>query len=95
MKMSPRESEIEPKPDHDENVSGIGKITRKIVSTSKEAILSDNIKKLFYNLLTALLTVSLILSVSVFTYGAFYFAYMPSEVLNTTSISEHHCLLGS
>jgi len=78
--MSPRESEIEPKPDHDENVSGIGKITRKIVSTSKEAILSDNIKKLCYNLLTALLTVSLILSVSVFTYGAFYFAYMPSEV---------------
>jgi len=71
---------VDPAPDHDLSVSGIGKITRRLVRTSREVILSDHLKKLFYNLLTALLTVSLILSVSVFTYGAFYFAYMPAEV---------------
>ena len=71
---------VDPAPDHDVSVSGIGKITRRLVNTSREVILSDHLKKLFYNLLTALLTVSLILSVSVFTYGAFYFAYMPAEV---------------
>ena len=37
-------------------------------------------RKIVYNILTFLLTITLILGVSIFTYGTFYFAYMPSEV---------------
>ena len=37
-------------------------------------------RKIVYNILTFLLTITLIFGVSVFTYGTFYFAYMPSEV---------------
>ena len=61
--------------------SGVGQMARRLVTTGKEAVITNNTKRLFYNLLTALLTLGLILSVSVFTYGTFYFAYMPSEVL--------------
>ena len=37
-------------------------------------------RKIVYNILTFLLTITLIFGVSIFTYGTFYFAYMPSEV---------------
>ena len=37
-------------------------------------------RKFIYNLLTFLLTLTLIMGVSIFTYGTFYFAYMPTEV---------------
>ena len=37
-------------------------------------------RKFVYNILTFLLTLTLIMGVSIFTYGTFYFAYMPSEV---------------
>ena len=60
--------------------SGIGQMTKRLVTTVKDVILTANTRKLFYNILTALLTLGLILSVSVFTYGSFYFAYMPSQV---------------
>ena len=39
-------------------------------------------RKFVYNILTFLLTLTLILGVSIFTYGTFYFAYMPTEVRN-------------
>ena len=45
-------------------------------------------RKIVYNILTFLLTITLIFGVSIFTYGTFYFAYMPSEVFvkkNSTS----------
>ena len=38
-------------------------------------------RKIVYNILTFLLTITLIFGVSIFTYGTFYFAYMPSEVI--------------
>ena len=85
-KMPPRDKAMTSKPelsmtdDKDAKQSGIGQMTRRLVSTRKDVILTDNTRKLFYNLLTALLTLGLILSVSVFTYGSFYFAYMPSQV---------------
>ena len=41
-------------------------------------------RKFIYNLLTFLLTLTLIMGVSIFTYGTFYFAYMPTEVRGTT-----------
>ena len=72
--------ELEMTGDNDVKQSGIGQMTRRLVTTGKDVILTDNTRKLFYNLLTALLTLGLILSVSVFTYGSFYFAYMPSQV---------------
>ena len=37
-------------------------------------------RKFVYNILTFILTITLILGVSIFTYGTFYFAYMPTEV---------------
>ena len=37
-------------------------------------------RKFVYNILTFLLTLTLIMGVSIFTYGTFYFAYMPTEV---------------
>ena len=36
-------------------------------------------RKFVYNTLTFLLTLTLIMGVSIFTYGTFYFAYMPTE----------------
>ena len=65
--------------DNDVKQSGIGHMTRRLVTTGKDVILTTNTRKLFYNLLTALLTLGLILSVSVFTYGSFYFAYSGRE----------------
>ena len=41
-------------------------------------------RKFIYNLLTFLLTLTLIMGVSIFTYGTFYFAYMPTEVRGMT-----------
>ena len=41
-------------------------------------------RKFIYNLLTFLLTLTLIMGVSIFTYGTFYFAYMPTEVRGRT-----------
>ena len=84
--MPPRDKTMTFKPelnmtdDNDAKQSGIGGMTRRLVTTGKDVILTDNTRKLFYNLMTALLTLGLILSVSVFTYGSFYFAYMPSQV---------------
>ena len=84
--MPPRDKAMASKPElsmtghKDDNQSGIGQMTRRLVTTGKDVILTDNTRKLFYNLLTALLTLGLILSVSIFTYGSFYFAYMPSQV---------------
>ena len=84
--MPPRHDAMASKPeldktgDIDDKQSGIGQMTRRLVTTGKDVILTGNTRKLFYNLLTALLTLGLILSVSVFTYGSFYFAYMPSQV---------------
>ena len=84
--MPPRDRLIASKPeldmtgDNDVKQSGIGHMTRTLVTTGKDVILTANTRKLFYNLLTALLTLGLILSVSVFTYISFYFAYMPSQV---------------
>ena len=66
--------ELEMTGDNDIKQSGIRQMTRRLVTTGKDVILTDNTRKLFYNLLTALLTLGLILSVSVFTYGSFYFA---------------------
>ena len=43
-------------------------------------------RKFIYNLLTFLLTLTLIMGVSIFTYGTFYFAYMPTEVRTMTFI---------
>jgi len=85
--MPPRQEVMASKPElkikdagSNGNQSGIGQMTKRLVTTGKEVILTDSTRKLFYNLLTLLLTLGLILSVSVFTYGSFYFAYMPSEV---------------
>ena len=84
--MQPRHDAMASKPeldktgDIDDKQSGIGQMTRRLVTTGKDVILTDNTRKLFYNLLTVLLTLGLILPVSVFTYGSFYFAYMPSQV---------------
>ena len=72
--------ELDMTDDNDAKQSGIGQMTRRLFTTGKDVILTVNTRKLFYNLLTALLTLGLILSVSVFTYGSFYFAYMPSQV---------------
>ena len=49
-------------------------------------------RKFIYNLLTFLLTLTLIMGVSIFTYGTFYFAYMPTEVRPMTFTDKHwHC----
>ena len=90
--MPPRDNAMASKPeldktgDKDDKQSGIGQMTRRLVTTGKDVILTDNTRKLFYNLLTALLTLGLILSVSVFTYGSFYFAYMPIEVMKREEV---------
>jgi hypothetical protein len=82
--MPPRDKVMASKPeltdDNDDTQYGIGQMTRRLITTGKDVIMTDNTRKLFYNLLTALLTLCLILSVSVFTYGSFYFAYMPTQV---------------
>mgnify|MGYP001333581269 FL=1 len=46
-------------------------------------------RKFIYNLLTFLLTLTLIMGVSIFTYGTFYFAYMPTEVRPMTFTDKH------
>ena len=46
-------------------------------------------RKIVYNILTFLLTITLIFGVSIFTYGTFYFAYMPSEVFVKNSKSPY------
>ena len=71
--MPPRDEAMASKPllnitnNDDVRQSGIGEMTRRLVTTGKDVILTDNTRKLFYNLRTALLTLGLILSVSVFT----------------------------
>ena len=47
----------------------------------------DTLRKIVYNILTFLLTITLILGVSIFTYGTFYFTYMPSQVGYTRTLS--------
>lgn len=58
------------------NVTGAVKgVAHRIVNTGTRTT-----RKFVYNILTFLLTLTLILGVSIFTYGTFYFAYMPTEV---------------
>ena len=61
--------------------SRIRRMTLRFVTSTQETLLQDSAKRVFYNIITAFLTVGLILSLSVFSYGSFYFAYMPSEVV--------------
>ena len=61
--------------------SRIRRMTLRFVTSTQETLLKDSAKRVFYNIITAFLTVGLILSLSVFSYGSFYFAYMPSEVV--------------
>ena len=64
---------------NDATQSGIEKMVRRLVTTGKDVMLTNNTRKLFYSLLTALLTLGLILSVSVFTYYQdFVVSQMPS-----------------
>ena len=72
--------------------SGIGRMANQLVTTGKEAVLTDNTKRLFINLLTTILSFGLILAVSIFTYCTFYFAYMPSEVVFPFKMRSNHCL---
>ena len=53
-------------------------------------------RKFVYNILTFLLTLTLIMGVSIFTYGTFYFAYMPTEVHTPLSDNDGiRCCRGS
>ena len=89
--MPPRQGELPTKPELDlgasstsqkeGRLSSIRKVTNRLVSTGKNALVTENTRWLFYNLVTAVFTIGLIVSVSIFTYGAFYFAYMPAQVL--------------
>ena len=53
--------------------------TKSLFARTSE-ILNKNLKSLFFNVISASLILGLIISVSIFTYGSFYFAYMPNTV---------------
>jgi len=88
--MPPRQGELPSKPELDlgagstsqkeGRLSSIRKVTNRLVSTGKNVLVTENTRWLFYNLVTVVFTIGLIVSVSIFTYGAFYFAYMPAQV---------------
>jgi seipin len=56
----------------------LGHVTAKTQETVVEV--AETTKKVLYNLLSTLLTVLLVVSASLFMYGAFYYAYMPKEI---------------
>jgi len=53
-------------------------VTAKTQETMVEV--AETSKKVLYNLLSTMLTVLLVVSASLFMYGAFYYAYMPKEI---------------
>jgi len=51
-------------------------------SRMKATLLADKTSRMFLSVLSTILTVVLVLAVSVFLYGTFYYAYMPVEMHN-------------
>merc|ERR1711913_216692 len=54
----------------------------KVAATTQETALevAETTKKVLYNVFSTLLTALLVVSASLFMYGAFYYAYMPKEI---------------
>merc|ERR1711970_1621501 len=63
----------------------------KVAATTQETALevAETTKKVLYNVFSTLLTALLVVSASLFMYGAFYYAYMPKEVHEVDDTSDH------